>query len=117
VEASPGLADTRSPSASSGGTRREAVRPLAKKESELATMLGNPGTVLQVGAMKLEDNADTLARELQKKNLPAFVFRHGSDRLYRVAVGPFSDQQATEKAKSSLEKQGLKPILRRWLPE
>jgi len=117
VEASPGLADTRSPTASTGGTRHEAARPLAKKESESASMLGDPGMVLQVGAMKLEDNADSLARELQKKNLPAFVFRHGSDRLYRVAVGPFSDQQATEKAKSSLEKQGLKPILRRWLPE
>ena len=117
VEASPGLADTRSPTASSGGIRHEAARPLAKKESESASMLGDPGIVLQVGAMKLEDNADSLARELQKKNLPAFVFRHGSDRLYRVAVGPFSDQQATEKAKGSLEKQGLKPILRRWLPE
>jgi cell division septation protein DedD len=67
--------------------------------------------------MKLEDNADALARELQKKNLPAFVFRHGRDRLYRVAVGPFSDEQATGKAKTSLEKQGLKPILRHWLPE
>jgi cell division septation protein DedD len=118
VEASPGLVDTRSPSASNGGTRREAAaRPLAKKESASASTLGDPGIVLQVGAMKLEDNADSLARELQKRNLPAFVFRHGSDRLYRVAVGPFSDEQATEKAKTSLEKQGLKPILRRWLPD
>ena len=90
---------------------------MAKGELESASRLGDPGTVLQVGAMKLEDNADALARELQKKNLPAFVFRHGRDRLYRVAVGPFSNEQATGRAKTSLEKQGLKPILRRWLPE
>ena len=63
--------------------------------------------VLQVGAMKLEDNADVLAQELQKKNLPAFVFRHGPDGLYRVAVGPFSDEEATAKVKANLEKQGL----------
>lgn len=118
VEASSGLAQTRPPSTGGAGTKPEAATRLAAKgELESASTLGDPGTVLQVGAMKLEDNADALARELQKKNLPAFVFRHGRDRLYRVAVGPFSSEQATGRAKTSLEKQGLKPILRRWLPE
>jgi cell division septation protein DedD len=118
VEASSALAETRPPSTGGAGTKPEAAtRLVAKGELESVSTLGDPGTVLQVGAMKLEDNADALARELQKKNLPAFVFRHGRDRLYRVAVGPFSNEQATGRAKTSLEKQGLKPILRRWLPE
>jgi len=118
VEAASALTQTRSPSATNGVTRREtATRQVAKGEMEQASTLGDPGMVLQVGAMKREDNADILARQLQKKNLPAFVFRHGPDYLYRVAVGPFSNEQATDKAKSSLEKQGLKPILRRWLPQ
>jgi cell division septation protein DedD len=91
--------------------------PAVKRESPSALTLGDSGVVLQVGAMKLEDNADGLAQELQKKNLPAFVFRHGQDALYRVAVGPFSDEDATAKVKAKLEKQGLKPIVRRWLPE
>jgi len=91
--------------------------PAVKREAPSALTLGDSGVVLQVGAMKLEDNADVLAQELQKKGLPAFVFRHGQDRLYRVAVGPFSDEDATAKVKAKLEKQGLKPIVRRWLPE
>ena len=49
--------------------------------------------------------------------MPAFVFRHGQDGLYHVAVGPFSDDDTTAKMKAKLEKQGLKPIVRRWLPE
>ena len=90
--------------------------PALPRETPSAITLGDSGVVLQVGAMKLEDNADVLAEELQKKNLPAFVFRHGPDQLYRVAVGPFSDAGATAKVKASLEKQGLKPIVRRWVP-
>jgi hypothetical protein len=91
--------------------------PALPREAPTALPLGDSGVVLQVGAMKLEDNADVLAQDLQKKNLPAFVFRHGSDRLYRVAVGPFGDGGATAKIKANLEKQGLKPIVRRWVPD
>jgi cell division septation protein DedD len=91
--------------------------PAPAREAPASLTVGDAGVVLQVGAMKLEDNADVLAQELQKKNMPAFVFRHGQDRLYRVAVGPFSDDDATAKMKAKLEKQGLKPIVRRWLPE
>jgi hypothetical protein len=103
--ASQGLVASAEPSPAPAG-------PLASQVS-----LGNAGVVLQVGAMKLEDNADALAKVLQKKNFPAFVFRHGTDRLYRVAVGPYSDADSTIKPKGTLEKQGFKPILRRWLPE
>ena len=79
----------------------------------------DPGVVLQVGAMKEETNADALAEILQKRNLPAFVFRRGADRLYKVAVGPYSDSEAdaATKIKDDLEKQGYQPILRRWVPE
>ncbi len=79
--------------------------------------VGDSGMVLQVGAMKLEENADAMAQDLQKRNFPGFVFRHGGDRLYKVAVGPYSDADSTDKVKDNLEKQGFKPILRRWLPE
>src|SRR5580704_15747831 len=41
------------------------------------------GVVLQVGAMKLEDNAAAMAQELRRKKFPAVVFRHGHDKLYR----------------------------------
>jgi hypothetical protein len=76
-----------------------------------------PGFVLQVGAMTHEDNADALAQDLQQRNFPAFVFRRGADRFYKVAVGPYSDVDSSAKAKGELEKQGLKAFLRRWEPE
>jgi cell division septation protein DedD len=75
------------------------------------------GLVLQVGAMKLEDNASALAQDLRKKKFPAMVFRHGNDKLYRVAVGPYSDADSTAKVKEQLEKQGFKPLLQRWAGE
>jgi cell division septation protein DedD len=75
------------------------------------------GVVLQVGAMKLEDNAAAMARELRKKKFPAVVFRHGSDGLYRVAVGPYSNADSTAKVKEQLEKEGFKPLLQRWAKE
>jgi cell division septation protein DedD len=75
------------------------------------------GVVLQVGAMKLEDNAAAMAQELRKRKFPAVVFRHGSDRLYRVAVGPYSDVDSTAKVKGQLEKEGFKPLLQRWAKE
>jgi cell division septation protein DedD len=82
----------------------------------LATSMDS-GVVLQVGAMKLEDNAAAMALELRKKKFPAVVFRHGSDRLYRVAVGPYSDLDSTAKVKGQLEKEGFKPLLQRWAKE
>jgi cell division septation protein DedD len=72
------------------------------------------GVVLQVGAMKLENHAATLARDLRRKKFPAVVFRNGSDKLYRVAVGPYSDADSTGKVKQQLEKQGFKPMLQHW---
>jgi SPOR domain/PilZ domain len=72
------------------------------------------GVVLQVGAMKLENHAATLARDLRRKKFPAVVFRNGSDKLYRVAVGPYDDADSTGKVKQQLEKQGFKPMLQRW---
>ncbi len=75
------------------------------------------GLVLQVGAMTHEDNADVLAQDLHQRNFPAFVFKRGTDRFYRVAVGPYSDADSTVRAREELERQGFKAILRRWSPE
>jgi hypothetical protein len=75
-----------------------------------------PGFVLQVGAMKHEDNADALAKTLQKRNLPAFVFQRGSDPFYRVAVGVYSDPGSAARIKDQLKTMGFKVILKHWSP-
>jgi cell division septation protein DedD len=88
------------------------VAALAPKKS----LMGS-GMVLQVGAMKSEGRAAALARDLRKKKFPAMVFRHGTDKLYRVAVGPYSDADSTGKVKDQLQKQGFKALVQRWNAE
>ena len=77
-----------------------------------------PGFVLQVAAMKHEDNADALAETLHRRNFPAFVFKRGAaGPFYRVAIGVYGDAGSAVRVKVELERQGFKAILKRWLPE
>jgi SPOR domain len=76
-----------------------------------------PGFVLQVAAMKHEDNADALAETLHQRNFPAFVFKRGAGPFYRVTIGVYGDADSAVRIKDELERQGFKAILRRWLPE
>jgi hypothetical protein len=78
--------------------------------------LNVPGLALQVAAMKREDNADALAKALQKKNFPAFVFQRGTDPFYRVAVGVYGDPDSAARAKQELKSQGFQSILKHWSP-
>jgi hypothetical protein len=113
-------AAAKSPVAASGGLIVPVDRPsTARSLPPNAVSWNDPGVVLQVGAMAEENNADALAEMLQKRNLPAFVFKRGGDRFYKVAVGPYNgaDADSTAKIKADLEKQGLTPILKPWLPE
>jgi cell division septation protein DedD len=93
----------------------ETTRPVA----ETTILAGgspsmNSGVVLQVGAMKMEGNATALMQDLKKKKFSAFVYRHGNDNLYRVAVGPFGDKDASAKVKSELQKNGYTAITAKW---
>jgi septal ring-binding cell division protein DamX len=85
--------------------------------SASSARLDLPGFVLQVGAMKQEANADALAQVLRKKNFPAFVFMSGADSFYRVAVGPYRDEDSAVRVKGELQKDGFKTFSRRWVPE
>jgi cell division septation protein DedD len=105
------------PAPAPAATRTPARTPASTKTAAPAAPSMDSGVVLQVGAMKLEDNAAAMAQELRKKKFPAMVFRHGNDKLYRVAVGPYSDPDSTAKVKEQLEKEGFKPLLQRWAKE
>jgi hypothetical protein len=78
--------------------------------------LAIPGFVLQAGAMAQKKNADALAESLQRSMFPAFVFRHGAGRLYRVVVGPYSDASSALKVKEQLKQQGIETIRAKWIP-
>jgi cell division septation protein DedD len=69
--------------------------------------------MLQVAAVLHQDDALALAQALQQKKFPAFVIPPGTDKLYRVQVGPYSDNQAASKARQELEAKGFKSIIKR----
>jgi hypothetical protein len=78
--------------------------------------LDQPAFVLQVGAMTHEENADALAESLLKRNFPVIVSHRGTDRFYRVVVGPYSDINSTLRVKEQLEKEGLDAFRTPWNP-
>ena len=75
-----------------------------------------PCFALQVGAMIQKDNADALVMSLWQKNFPAFVARRGTDRFYRVIVGPYFDVDSTLRVRGELKKQGVDAIRIPWNP-
>jgi len=72
------------------------------------------GTImLQVAAVLHQDDALALAQALQQKKFPALVIPPGADKLYRVQVGPYADNQIAGKARQDLEAKGFKSIIKR----
>jgi DedD protein len=69
--------------------------------------------MLQVAAVLHQDDALALAQALQQKKFPAFVITPGADKLYRVQVGPYPDNQSASNARQQLEANGFKSIIKR----
>jgi DedD protein len=88
------------------------------KPAKPSTGTGDPlipkGTImLQVAAVLHQDDALALAQALQQKRFPAFVIPPGADKLYRVQVGPYQDNQSASNARKELEAKGFKSIIKR----
>ena len=69
--------------------------------------------MLQVAAVLHQDDALALAQALQQKKFPAFVIPPGADKLFRVQVGPYPDNQSATNARQQLEAKGFKSIIKR----
>jgi DedD protein len=91
------------PVANSKGSARSLTSPLIPRGA----------TVLQVAAFTHQADALALAQALDQKKFPAFVLTPGTDRFYRVQVGPYVDAQSAATARKKLENQGFKTIARR----
>ena len=76
-------------------------------------LIPNGKIMLQVAAVLHQDDALALAQALQQKKFPAVVITPGADKLYRVQVGPYSDNQSASNARQLLEAQGFKSIVKR----
>jgi cell division septation protein DedD len=99
------------PPASSASTK-------ASKPGKAPGSVGGPlipkGTImLQVAAVLHQDDALALAQALQQKKFPAFVIPPGSDKYFRVQVGPYPDNDSATNARKDLEDKGFKSIIKR----
>ncbi len=54
-----------------------------------------------------------LAQALQQKKFPAYVITPGTDKFYRVQVGPYANTQSATIARNDLEAKGFKSIVKR----
>jgi cell division septation protein DedD len=78
------------------------------KNTSVAPLIPNGALLLQVAALKRQDDALAIASTLQKKHYMAYVQPPQKDKFYRVQVGPFKDQKTADAAKKGLESEGFK---------
>ena len=86
------------------------ARPPAKYQSPF---IPKGAFVLQLAALRSENDALALADAAQQKRFPSFVVSPSGDNLFRVQVGPYPDEKSAEAAKEALAKAGFNPIIKR----
>jgi cell division septation protein DedD len=69
--------------------------------------------VLQVAAVTRASDALAMADALQQKKFPSFIVAPATDNFYRVQVGPFTNDRSAEAAKTALDREGFKAIIKR----
>ena len=90
------------------------IAKTAKPSADTSGPLIPKGTImLQVAAVLHQEDALALAQALQQKKFPAFVIPPGTDKYYRVQVGPYQDNESASKARQDLEAKGFKSIIKR----
>jgi hypothetical protein len=75
-----------------------------------------PRFAVQVAALTLKEDADAFADSLHQKNFPAFVFRHRTDRLYKVIIGPYDNSDSAIRIQHELAENGFEAIRISWNP-
>ncbi len=76
--------------------------------------LPGPGYFVQVAAGSKQEDAEALVDALKKKQYPAFVASNsGTDKLFRVQLGPFTDVKDAEAMRARLINDGYNPILKK----
>jgi DedD protein len=103
---------------SAAASKAAAATPKIARPAKLSGGTDGPlipkgAIMLQVAAVLHQDDALALAQALQQKKFPAFVITPGADKLYRVQVGPYADNQAASAARQQLEAKGFKSIIKR----
>ena len=87
--------------------------PRAKSPELRRSSLLGAGYMVQVAAVRKQDDAEALVQALRKKNYPVITTSGPNDRLYHVQVGPFADLKVAEATRSRLIANGYSPILKK----
>src|SRR5712692_6813574 len=106
----------RQSSAASGRPAAALPKPVTPPKNSApagAPLVPKGAIMLQVAAVKREGDAMALAQALQQKKFPAYVITPGTDKYYRVQVGPYADTQSATNARHDLEAKGFKSIVKR----
>jgi cell division septation protein DedD len=113
---------------SPAGAKPEANTPAAKEEARLAAAVGMTpavatppasatapaaGYIVQIAAVRRQEDANALVKALRKKQYPVFVASNAPDKLFHVQVGPFSDPKEADAMKARLIGDGYKPIVKK----
>jgi DedD protein len=89
------------------------IKPAPSSSGTDGPLIPKGTIMLQVAAVLHQDDALALAQALQQKKFSAFVLTPGTDKLYRVQVGPYQDNLSASNARQLLEAQGFKSIIKR----
>jgi len=83
------------------------VTPAVRGAKSSTSEPSGSGYVVQVAAVKVRGEADTIARRLASKGFPSFVTTPtaGAARVFRVRVGKYSDRREAESVARRLEKE------------
>lgn len=101
-------------SPSSSAQTANTTAPEMSKGAPIAGTMGGAGAyTVQVAAVSKQEDADALVSALKRKAYPVFVASAGTDKLYHVQIGPFSDIKDAEAMKSKLTGDGYNPIVKR----
>lgn len=68
---------------------------------------------VQVAAVSKQEDADSLVEALKGRQYSAFIANQGSDKLFHVQVGPFTDIKQAEDMRGKLVADGYSPILKK----
>ena len=85
----------------------------SKPKATAVPRIAKGSIVLQIAALTRESDALLLADALQRKGFPSYVATPGSDKYYRVQVGPYADTESADLAKAGLKREGFKAIVKR----
>lgn len=93
------------------------VPPAAAAAAAVSSPTLVQGFVVQVGALKLQRNVDTLSTSLKQNGFPVIVSKSPDDSLYRVMVGPFPDLSSAGRARNALKAHDIEGFVKPWTRE